>query len=42
MLAEALRQLAAGMLIAFPNTTQTVTPRAGRDSGEPATVRRAV
>jgi len=42
MLAEALRQLAAGMLIAFPNTTQTVTPRAGRNSGEPATVRRAV
>jgi AraC-like DNA-binding protein len=42
MLAEALRQVAAGMLIVFPNTTQTVTPRVGPISAEPATVRRAV
>jgi AraC-like DNA-binding protein len=38
---EAFRRLAVGLLVAFPNTTQSIAPARGPDH-EPATVRRAV
>jgi AraC-like DNA-binding protein len=41
LLTEGFRRLAAAMLVVFPNSTQDLDPRP-RETGEPATVRRAV
>lgn len=40
--AQAFRQLATALLLAFPNTTQVLDPAAESALAEPATVRRAV